>query len=284
MAQYGAPWQALLQSDTQPVDTNRNPDFDRLMGFSEDPNDSGAVAFTKALQSSMTRNSPQGREMTMEIMKAKLANQTQLELYKQKLALEHQYPDYISHATPWGSNLLIDKNSGDTKEVGLEPGMKETYMARQQAELAKAKEESDPDVIGARKQSALLAPALTQSTINANNAKPAMDAAVIGQRNAEAELARVRAAGGGGSQHLKYPSLKEALEDAARLETGMSDKQLIDLQVMGDPSLKDRINKRAQGLYDQQFQGRKPQQSAPGLAAPQPPDLSSLTAPLSDDE
>src|SRR5258708_1189171 len=102
-------WEQLLAQQPQTVNTERNSDFDSAFGVQEDSNDDTATAFTKGLQSSLLRNSPQGRELTMEMAKMKMANQLALNLEKQKMELARQYPTYEHVVGPFGAIVAFNK-------------------------------------------------------------------------------------------------------------------------------------------------------------------------------
>lgn len=173
MAQYGAPWQALLNTDAEPVDTERNSTFDKMSGVDEQSGDDSTTQFVKGLQSSLLRNSPRGRDVTMEIMKAKLANQMAIQLEEAKKQLNQKYPTYQIEKTPFGSEVF-DPTTGKIISHEDFPGAKElfgeTNKAKMGAEVAKSQLEASPEYIAAKKAEALGAPALQDARTKEANA------------------------------------------------------------------------------------------------------------------
>lgn len=136
-------WDALLAS-AQPgsgvaIDSAPNPEYDNLMGLAPTAGDDPLTAGLKQANSIIQRNTPQGRAMTMEIAKEKLANQMAIQLAQAKIDLAKANPEYDAHTTPWGAVIMTNKfDPNDTHEVGGAAGGKEAYVAKLGAETADA--------------------------------------------------------------------------------------------------------------------------------------------------
>lgn len=110
----------IYTQPARPTDVSSNPDYDKLMGFAAQPGDDAATQFSKGLQSVLSRNTPEGRAMTAEIAKGKLANQLAIQLRQQQMELAKQYPTYQHFVnTGMGTVLAIDE-FGNSKTIGQE--------------------------------------------------------------------------------------------------------------------------------------------------------------------
>jgi len=215
-------WEQLLAQKAQPVDTERNPDFDSAFGLQESADDDGPTSFVKGLQSSLLRNSPQGHELTMEMAKMKMANQLQLNLEKQKLELARQYPTYEYHVGPFGvvtaSNKYDPNDTRTTYPQGVNADMVAqqyaTANAKNKAEQAKAETEAKPEYQNAQIQEALLKPQNVQSEIDYR--KGAMTD-LAEQRKARLAQQMANPSGGGGTALGESEIEKRALQDVRGL-------------------------------------------------------------------
>lgn len=114
-------WDVLINDAEQgprPIMPN-NPDLNSLVGI----DNSNPLS---QLQGSMFANSQQGRAMSMEMAKEKLANQMAIQLEQAKIDLAKANPEYTPHVTPYGGILMTQKYSSDVTEAyaGI-PGAKE---------------------------------------------------------------------------------------------------------------------------------------------------------------
>lgn len=177
------PWQTQ-EGPNEPVNTARDPEFDKMYGVEESPNDSGPQAFVKSLQSSLLRNSAGGRETQQQMIKNKLAVQLQTQLMQAKIELEKANPEYSAHPTPWGSVIMIDpRNPSNNKEVGGFAGAKDAYISKMGAEKAANDLAADPEVIGAKKKEALLQPDKTAAETEYYKNRPAVEQAQVNLAN-----------------------------------------------------------------------------------------------------
>lgn len=208
--QYGAPWQALLDSNATPVDPFPNADFDKAMGYDSQPTDSAGVQFAKGLMSSMQRNTPEGRQMTMELAKQKMANQLALQLEEQKAQLKQKYPEYHIEKTPYGAIAINPYKPTDQVTAEAYPGAKDDYSAltkaKSAAEKAKAETESDPAY-----QKAQLAEQVGKPDLQAAETQYYKDRGPLEQARADAARAQAELAGRRADQadRGKQPDRKE---------------------------------------------------------------------------
>ena len=273
---YGAPWQALLNDTPTPVDTVRDPMFDQLMGFSEDPNDSGITSFMKGLQSSMARNSPQGRDLTSEIAKVRLANEMQMQLMQQKIALAKQYPEYKVVNTPYGANLINPYDPNDVHSVEAVPGAKDAYAAKLAADTAENQFKASPEGMGLLKQQEQGKVDLQKAQVGYYNSRPDLVAA-----QTEAARAKAQLEAGGGVKAMQGMDYKDATARAVADITGiagtdstssMMASMKLQKMMQADPSLKDQFQQRVQQYMQPKTSGlggspQQQQSSTTGIPA-----------------
>lgn len=280
---YGAPWQALLNDTPTPVDTVRDPMFDQLMGFSEDPNDSGITSLIKGFQSGMARNTPQGQALTMEIAKQRLANQMQMQLMQQKIELAKQYPEYKVVNTPYGANLVNPYDPNDVHSIEAAPGAKDAYAAQLAASTAENQFKASPEGMGLLKQQEQGKVDLQKAQVGYYNTRPDLVAAQIDAAKAKAQLEA-----NGGVKAMQGMAYKDAVARAVADLTGVAGTDSMSslmastkLQKMmqADPSIRDQFQQRVQQYMQPKTSGLggSPQQQQPNTTGI--PDLSNLMNP-----
>jgi hypothetical protein len=278
--QYAHPWDALLDTTATPVDTVANPDYDSAMGYAAKPGDSNATVFMKALQSSLQRNTPEGRELTAGIAKQKLANQFAIQLMQQKMELEKQYPTYLAHPLPQGGVMMVNPtNPKDNYTLGQVPGATEAYTSKIAAEKAKNDMAADPEVIGAERQQALLGPKKEQAQINYYNDRSELD-------KAKQEAAAAKAALGGQKPWTTEDDVRVHNQVAQEMAFNPKDNMFQMLINSGDPMATKRLTEYQQKVQERisKEKGERSQGRGglvqPAASAQEPPDFSSLLQPL----
>lgn len=182
-------WDALLAS-AQPgsgvmTDSAPNPEYDNLMGLAPTANDDPVTAGLKQANSIIQRNTPEGRSLTMEIAKSKLANQMAIQLEQAKIDLAKANPEYDPHVTPWGGIVMTTKYSPDvTESYGGAEGAKDAYTAKLAAETATSKTQASPEYQAAALAEETGKPALQTAQTAAANAMPGLREAMINRDNA----------------------------------------------------------------------------------------------------
>lgn len=272
-----APWQALLNATPAPIDTVDNPIFDQLMGFGQTPGDDGITSFMKGLQSGMARNTPQGQQLTQEIMKSKLANQMQMQLMQEKIQLAKDNPEYKVVNTPWGANLINPLNPDDTHAIPNAPNAQQAYQAQLQANMVKNQYESSPAHLASMQAQDTTKPQLMQAQANFYNQRPGLLAAQEQANNARANYYQA-----GGTRGIVGLSYADAQKQAASELLGIqgTDPTFFGAQLQNalskNPSLMAAFNTRVLQLT----QPRTQQQPAAGGQQPSTtPDLSNLLNP-----
>lgn len=276
-------WDALLQP-ARPISTGPNPDYDQAMGINTNTGDDLQNALGQ-LQSIQQRNTPVGQAMTMEIAKEKMANQLALQLMQQKMQLQRQYPEYQAHPTPWGSVLMVNPyNPDDSKEVGGFAGAKDTYIAAQQAGMAKDKA-----------QTAIMSdPSYVQNQLDESKAKVDLTRAQTGEAQAMAALrpAQVQAQLAlAGNRETKGNDLseKDITDITNRIYTANDfdpKKPFTAPDGVTASSLQPKVDAAIAAERARRQSNKLQTSTGAGLAAPAaqatPPDLSGLMQPLSD--
>jgi len=264
------PWQMLMQQP-RPVDTVRNPDFDAAMGLSPSSTDSPAESLMKGFQSAMARNTIPGQELTMDIARAKMANQMQIDLMQRKLELERQYPEYQAHPTQWGSVLMVNPyNPSDNTEIGGAAGAREAYEAKLKAGLVENQEAVQPDVVAAKHSAALLAPQVEQSKINEAQASADYHKGALSlAQAARANLANAKAAQ---AQNVSLtPAENKEIETNAYRAAGIGDLQL----KIGGPKVA-AVQAQIQQAKADALAKKRGQAASQSSAAPQGTDINSI--------
>lgn len=271
--------QALLQTTPQSWDANPNPDFDRAMGYDIKDSDSAGTGFMKGLQSAMSRNTPEGKQLTFDIARQKLSAQLQMQLKQQQYDFAKTHPTFVHYSQTGLGGILAFDEYGNKQVLQPDiPGMAEAKVAEQTAATKKAQMEADPDILAAQKSNALLAPQMTQSKIDDDKARAGLVPSEIARNNAIASL-NTNKQNNVGTTPRKYMSQKDAFDDAAMQIVGDKPGGKIYQRALRDtdkgPQLLNQINQKAQELY-QQDQSQAPRRGG-GIAAPQAaPDMSNL--------
>lgn len=263
-------WDALLAnampgSGPHIVNTAPNPDYDQAMGINTNTGDTLQDSMGQ-LNSILQRNTPQGQQMTMDMAKAKMANQLAIQLMQAKTDLAKANPEYDAHPTPWGSILMTNKyNPDDTHEEGGFPGAKDAYVVQEQAKAATAKTQATPEYQNAVLAEQVGKPALQTAQTNAANAMPELRSAMIGLDTARAAAAGQRA------------TPKWTTEDDTRVQArvfaknGIDTKNLALAKVM-DPAGYAKAVQETEATIASEKAARAA--GTTGAAAPQTPDAS----------
>lgn len=274
-------------------DSTPNPDVDEAMGYGANPNDSWAQSFSKGLSSSMFRNSDEGRKLTTEFAKQKLANKLALDLEERKQQIAQKYPTYQAESTPWGATRVFNPKTGEVHDTGggpaADPNSPEgqnyaLWQATNKEKLEAAKQAVDPEIVAANKANALAKPKLTQANIDyINTVKPDIAKAMAG---AATQNANTRA-NPPAPKHTLSPADEQTINNIA-FENVMHMKSTSPMaftaisKVQKDPALQKAIQDEKERLRSQWSAG-VPQ--AGGLASPgAAPDLSGLINPLQVDD
>lgn len=254
------------------TDALPNDDVDAALGYGRNPNDDFMTAFGKAFQAGQFRNTDEGRKLTADFAKQKLANQLAEQLMQRKYELAQKYEPY-SHFFNLPNGAVVGVGQQGAKEMYNNPAMAEGWAAKNKAEIAKDTFEASPEHIKSLQQEDKLKSEHLQSQIDLNKATTDI------YRPAEAGLANARV------EALKNPrpkfaTYKDALAAAFEEEgINLKDPRFSYLLSKGDPATTQRMQRakaRAQELYSQQ--GTPSGIAAPGAA--QAPDLTGAFAPL----
>lgn len=262
-----------------PVNTMPDPDVDEAAGFDVKPGDSGAAQFFKGLQSSMYRNSPEGKQMTQEAIKARLAMKLQEQLEEMKYKLAQQHPEYQQFfKTDLGAIVGVTKY-GDQKTVYEDPQQAAYAAKKREAEMADLNMKLDPEVQKAEREKTLLGPAREQSAIDANKA-------LAGYRDKNFNLAEQKAATAEAPPILT-PQAEQPLRRKvmAKLLGASEGGRMLDFQwdaaVKKNPALQQAL----EAGVEEEKRAYYMQRRGGGLASPpqqqqSPPDLTGLMSPL----